>query len=50
MLAQGLLYDSEVTPRIKEAIGEADAVFPTLGHPMMWLDVGFIELPARSVF
>ena len=49
-LAQRLLHDSKVTQRIKEAIGEADAVFPTPRHPMMWPDVGFIELPAGLVF
>ena len=36
--------------RIKEATGEADAVFPIPGHPVMRLDTGFIELPAGLVF
>ena len=31
-------------------MGEADAVFPTLGHPVMRPDAGFIELPAGLVF
>ena len=39
MLAQGLFYDSEVAQRIKEAIGEADAVFLILGHPVMRSDM-----------
>ena len=50
MLAQGLLHDSEVTQRIKEAMGEPNAMFLILGHPMMRPDVGFIELPAGLVF
>ena len=49
-LAQGLLHDSEVTQHIKEATGKADAMFPILGHPVMWLDMGFIELPVGLVF
>ena len=49
-LAQGLLCNSEVTQRIKEATGEADAVFPIPGHPVMRPDMGFIELPAGLVF
>ena len=36
--------------RIKEAVREADAMFLILGHPVMWLDVGFIELPVGLVF
>ena len=36
--------------RIKEATGESDTVFPILRHPMMWPDMGFIELPAGLVF
>jgi len=31
-------------------MGEVDVVFPILGHPMMWPDTGFIELPAGLVF
>ena len=50
MLAQGLLHNSEVTQCIKEAIGEANAMFLILGHPMMRLDAGFIELPVGLVF
>ena len=50
MLAQGQLHNSEVTHHIKEATGEADAVFPISGHPVMRPDVGFIELPMRLVF
>jgi len=50
MLAQGLLHDSEVAQRIKEAMGEADVVFSTPGHPVMRPDAGFIELPAGLVF
>ena len=50
MLAQGLLHDSEVAQRIKEAMGEGDAVFPISGHPMMRPDAGFIELPVGLVF
>ena len=50
MLAQGLLLNSEVAQRIKEAMGEADAVFLTPGHPVMRPDMGFIELPAGLVF
>ena len=49
-LTQGLLHDSEGAQCIKEAMREANAVFPILGHPMMWLDMGFIELPAGLVF
>ena len=49
-LAQGLLHDSEVTQRFKEATGEADAMFPIPGHPMMRPDVGFIELSMGLVF
>ena len=49
-LAQGPLHDSEVTQRIKEAMGEPNAMFLILGHPMMRPDVGFIELPAGLVF
>ena len=36
--------------RIKEAMGEVDVVFPILGHPMMWPNVGFIELPVGLTF
>ena len=50
MLAQGLLHDSEVSQRNKEATGEADTMFLILGHPMMRPNVGFIELPAGLVF
>ena len=50
MLAQGLLHDSEVTQRVKKATGEADIVFLIPGHPVMWPDAGFIELPTRLVF
>ena len=50
MLTQGLLHDSEVTQCIKEATEAADAVFPILGHPVMWPDAGFIELPTGLVF
>ena len=50
MLSQGLLHNSEVAQRIKEAMGEANTVFPTQGHPMMWPDMGFIELPVGLVF
>ena len=50
MLAQGLLHDSEVARRIKEATEEADAVFPILGHPVIRPDAGFIELPVGLVF
>ena len=50
MLAQGLLHDSEVAQRIKEAIGEGDAMFLILGHPMMRPDAGFIELSVGLVF
>ena len=46
MLTQGILHDSEVMQRIKEATGEANAVFPIPGHPVMRSDVGFIELLA----
>ena len=49
-LAQGLLRDNKVTQHIKEATGEAKAVFLILGHPVMWPDAGFIELPAGLVF
>ena len=50
MLAQGPLRDSEVTQRIKEATGEAEAMFPTPRHPVMWPDMGFVELPVGLVF
>ena len=50
MLAQGLLHDSEVAQRIKEATGEANAVFPISGHPVMRPDTGFIELTTGLVF
>ena len=49
-LAQWLLHDSEVAQRIKEATGEANAMFLISGHPMMRLDMGFIELPMGLVF
>ena len=29
---------------------ESDAKFPILGHPMMWLELGFIKLPADLGF
>ena len=45
-----MLRNSEVVQRIKEATGEADAVFPIPGHPVMRPDMGFIELPAGLVF
>ena len=44
-LAQGPLHDSEVTQRIKETTDESDAVFSIQGHPAMWPDAGFVELP-----
>ena len=50
MLAQGPFYYSEVAQCIKEATGEADAVFLISRHPVMWSDTGFIELPVRLVF
>ena len=50
MLAQGLLHDSEIMQGIKEAMGEADALFLIPGHPVMWPDMGFIELPVGLVF
>ena len=50
MLARGLLHDSEVAQRIKEATGEADVMFPIPGHPVMWPNVGFIDLPVGLVF
>ncbi|XP_066329461.1 uncharacterized protein [Miscanthus floridulus] len=49
-LAHGLLRDSEVAQRVKEATGEADVVFPIPGHPAMRPDAGFIELPAGLTF
>ena len=36
--------------QIKEVIDESDAVFPILGHPLMWPELGFIELPADLGF
>ena len=36
--------------RIKEAMGEADAMFLIPWHPVMWPDMGFIELPVGLVF
>ena len=36
-LAHGLLYNSEVAQHIKEAMGEADAVFPIPGHVTTWV-------------
>ena len=33
MLSQGLLHDSEVAQRIKEAMGEVDAMFLIPGIP-----------------
>ena len=45
-----LLHDSEVAQRIKEATGEANAVFLIPGHPMMRPNMGFIELPVGLVF
>ncbi|XP_066323222.1 uncharacterized protein [Miscanthus floridulus] len=50
MLAQGLLHNSEVAQHIKEATGEANIMFLTLGHPVMWPDMGFVELPVGLVF
>jgi len=32
--------------RIKEAMGEADAMFSISGHPVIWPNMGFIVLPA----
>ena len=49
-LAQGMLHDSEVTQRIKEATWEANDMFLISSHPMMWSDAGFIELLAGLVF
>ena len=49
-LAQGLLNDSKVMQRIKEALGEADVVFLILRHPVMRLGTDFIELPTGLVF
>ena len=48
-LAQGLLRDSEVAQRIKEATREADSMFLIQGHPMMLSDAGFIELLAGFI-
>ena len=31
-------------------MGEADTMFPILGHPVMRPDAGFIELPVGLVF
>ena len=50
MLAQGLLHDSEVAQRIKEAMGEVNVVFPIPGHPVIRLDTGFIELSVGLAF
>jgi len=50
MLAQGLLHNSEVAQRIKDAMREVDVVFPILGHPVMQPDTGFIELLMGLVF
>ncbi|XP_066356955.1 uncharacterized protein [Miscanthus floridulus] len=44
-LAQGPLHDNEVTQRIKETMDESDAVFSIQGHPAIWPDAGFVELP-----
>ena len=50
MLAKGLLHGSKVTQRIKEVTKEANVVFSILGLPVMWPDMGFIELPVGLVF
>ena len=50
MLAQGLLHDSEVAQRIKEAMGEADVVILILGHPVMQPDMSFIQLSVGLAF
>ena len=50
VLAQGLLCDNEVVQCIKEVMEEFDTMFLILGHPTMWLDTGFVELPAGLGF
>ena len=50
MLAQGLLHNSEVLQRIKEAMEESDAMFSILGCLVMRPNTGFIELPMGLVF
>ena len=45
VLAQGSLCNSKIAQRIKGAMDKSDAVFPIPGHPVMWPDSGFIELP-----
>jgi hypothetical protein len=47
-LAQGLLHDSEIKQRIREALDEPDTVFPVEGHPAMWPHTGFIDLVRTS--
>jgi hypothetical protein len=47
-LAQGLLRDSEIQQRIREALDEPDAIFPIEGHPVIRPDTGFIDLVSTS--
>ena len=49
-LTQGLLHNNKVVQCVKEATGEANAMFLISGHPMMRLNAGFIELPVGLVF
>jgi len=50
MLVQGLLHNSEIVQCVKEAMDKSDTMFPILGHPVMRLEPGFIELPTDLVF
>ena len=52
MLAEGMLPNSKIMQRIKEAMeplwddaGDAlNFVFPVLGHPPIWLELGYVVL------
>jgi hypothetical protein len=48
MLAQGLLWDSEIQQRIWEVLDEPNAMFLVEGHPAMRPDTGLIDLVSTS--
>jgi hypothetical protein len=57
MLVEDSLSVSEVEQCLKEVMevpaslsGEIVPIYPVLGHPLMWPDVGFIEFISPSSF
>ena len=50
VLALGPLRNNEIAQCVKEAPNESNAMFMILGHPMMWPEPGFIELPVDLGF